>query len=80
MNVFKTYYGPTMNAFEAAEKTGSASKLEAELEALFNSQNKAADQNTTSIPASFLKGNGAGSKAGECRVMRLLKGIPALTC
>lgn len=55
MDVFRTYYGPTMNAFEAAEKTGSASKLEAELEALFNSQNKAADQNTTSIPASFLK-------------------------
>ncbi|HEY6675900.1 MAG TPA: class I SAM-dependent methyltransferase, partial [Terrimicrobium sp.] len=24
MNVFKTYYGPTMNAFEAAEKTGRA--------------------------------------------------------
>src|SRR3989440_5674905 len=37
---FRKYYGPTMNAFEAAEKNGRAGDLQTELEALFNSQNK----------------------------------------
>lgn len=55
LNVFKTYYGPTMNAFEAAEKNGRAEQLQEELEALFNSQNKSGDSNTTTIPATFLK-------------------------
>lgn len=52
---FKYYYGPMMNAFEAAEKNGKASELQHELEALFNSQNKSTRENTTSIPATFLK-------------------------
>ena len=52
---FKNYYGPTMNAFEAAEKNGKASELQHELEVLFNSQNKSTTANTTSIPATFLK-------------------------
>lgn len=52
---FKNFYGPTMNAFEAAEKNGKAAQLQAELEALFNSQNQAADNTTTSIPATFLR-------------------------
>ena len=52
---FKNYYGPTMNAFEAAEKNGKADELQRELENLFNSQNKSTDQNVTSIPATFLK-------------------------
>src|SRR5882762_6665234 len=37
---FKNYYGPTMNAFEAAEKNGKGADLQQELEVLFNSQNK----------------------------------------
>jgi hypothetical protein len=52
---FKNYYGPTMNAFEAAEKNGKAAALQQELEQLFNNQNKSSTQNTTSIPATFLK-------------------------
>lgn len=52
---FKTYYGPTMNAFEAAEKNGKALDLQNELEILFNSQNKSNSENTTSIPATFLQ-------------------------
>ena len=52
---FKNYYGPTMNAFEAAEKNGKASDLQGELETLFNSQNKSADKNTTSISATLLR-------------------------
>jgi ubiquinone/menaquinone biosynthesis C-methylase UbiE len=52
---FKNYYGPTMNAFEAAEKNGKASELQQELEVLFNAQNKSTTPDTTSIPATFLK-------------------------
>lgn len=52
---FKNYYGPTMNAFEAAEKNGKAADLQRELEELFNSQNKSTEPDTTSIPATFLK-------------------------
>src|SRR6478736_52346 len=37
---FRKYYGPTMNAFDAAEKNGRAGDLQKELEDLFNSQNK----------------------------------------
>jgi len=50
---FRKYYGPTMNAFEAAEKNGCAAELQKELEELFNRQNKS--QNATSIPATFLR-------------------------
>lgn len=53
--VFKNYYGPTMNAFEAAGKNGKALELQRELEALFNSQNRSSVPGTTSIPATFLK-------------------------
>jgi ubiquinone/menaquinone biosynthesis C-methylase UbiE len=55
VTVFKNYYGPTMNAFEAAEKNGKASDLQKELEVLFNSQNKSATENATSIPATYLQ-------------------------
>ncbi|MBV9368077.1 MAG: hypothetical protein JO286_22975 [Solirubrobacterales bacterium] len=44
-----------MNAFEAAEATGRADDLQDELEALFNRQNTSPDDNTTSIPATFLR-------------------------
>ena len=52
---FRQYYGPTMNAFDAAEKSGRAGDLAKELEALFDSQNKSASKDTTSIPATFLR-------------------------
>ena len=52
---FRLYYGPTMNAFEAAEKNGRASDLQHELEILFSSQNKSIHELMTSIPANFLK-------------------------
>lgn len=55
VNNFKNYYGPTMNAFEAADKNGKADALQQELENLFNSQNKAGQERSTSIPATFLK-------------------------
>ena len=57
VNLFKTYYGPTMNAFEAAETNGKALELKQELETLFTNQNKSGTENSTSIPASFLQVN-----------------------
>jgi ubiquinone/menaquinone biosynthesis C-methylase UbiE len=55
VSVFKNYYGPTMNAFEAAEKNGKAMELQHELELLFEAQNKSTDNNTTCISATFLR-------------------------
>lgn len=51
---FRSYYGPTMNAFEAAEADGRAADLQNELEALFAEQNTDRDGGTT-IPATFLR-------------------------
>lgn len=55
LDVFQNFYGPTMNAFEAAQKDGKADELRAELEALFQAQNQSGDPTKTSIPATFLK-------------------------
>ena len=52
---FRAYYGPTMNAFEAAEANGREDELKAELDALFTSQNTSSDETRTSIPATFLR-------------------------
>ena len=54
LNRFKNFYGPTMNAFEAAEKNGKAMELQNELETLFINQNKSGSNNKTSIPATFM--------------------------
>ena len=53
MDEFRKYYGPSMNAFEAAEKNGRATDLQRELEELFNKQNKSTG--ATSIPATYLR-------------------------
>jgi hypothetical protein len=50
---FSTYYGPTMNAFEAAAADGREAELQAELESLFNEHN--VSDVATSIPATFLR-------------------------
>jgi ubiquinone/menaquinone biosynthesis C-methylase UbiE len=52
---FRTYYGPTMNAFDAAQKNGKAEELNRELVALFTAQNTSKAQGVTSIPATFLR-------------------------
>jgi SAM-dependent methyltransferase len=52
---FRSYYGPTMNAFDAAEKSERAADLQKELEGLFTSQNKSPSKDVTSIPATFLR-------------------------
>ena len=55
LSVFRKYYGPTMNAFEAAEKNGRSADLQKELERLFDGQNKSPRNDATSIPATYLR-------------------------
>jgi hypothetical protein len=55
LDEFRTYYGPTMNAYEAARGDGREAELHAELDALFNEQNASSSPAVTSIPATFLR-------------------------
>ena len=52
---FRDYYGPTMNAFAAAEQNGKAADLQQELEALFERENRSEATGATLIPATFLR-------------------------
>jgi hypothetical protein len=52
--MFRDYYGPTMNAFEAAAKDGLETELQAELTEPFETQNGAGPERTE-IPATYLK-------------------------
>ena len=52
---FRNYYGPTMNAFAAAERAGRAEDLQRELEALFERENRSQTPEATVIPATFLR-------------------------
>jgi SAM-dependent methyltransferase len=54
IDLFRRYYGPTMNAFEAAEKNGKTDELHGQLLELAKSQNKSANGGT-SIPATFMR-------------------------
>lgn len=54
VDAFRTYYGPTMNAFDAAAKNGKADELRRELEELFTRQNQGTPT-ATKIPATFLR-------------------------
>ena len=55
VEAFRKYYGPTMNAFDAAERNGRASDLQKELDVLFTNQNTSSREDATSIPATFLR-------------------------
>jgi len=55
VDIFRNYYGPTMNAFAAAEKNGRAAELAAQLVALFEKENRSLSKNLTSIPATYLR-------------------------
>ena len=55
VSIFRNFYGPTMNAFDAAEKNGKTAELEQELVTLFNSQNISESAGTTVIPATYLR-------------------------
>ena len=49
--VFRTYYGPTMNAFEPRQRTAGQAELQAELEALFEARTRARAR----MPPRFLR-------------------------
>ena len=51
---FRRFYGPTMNAFEVAQKSGKVEELHSQLLELAKAQNKSTDGGT-SIPATFLR-------------------------
>ncbi|HEX8263330.1 MAG TPA: methyltransferase domain-containing protein [Allosphingosinicella sp.] len=54
LEMFRRFYGPTMNAFDAAAKDGREKDLQAELAELFEAQNRAGPERTE-IPATYLK-------------------------
>jgi ubiquinone/menaquinone biosynthesis C-methylase UbiE len=54
IELFETFYGPTMNAVEAAQKNGKAGELHAQLLELAKSQNQSKDAGTL-IPATFMR-------------------------
>jgi ubiquinone/menaquinone biosynthesis C-methylase UbiE len=54
IDTFRRFYGPTMNAFEAAEASGKVEDLHRQLLELATAQNEDTDGGT-SIPATFLR-------------------------
>jgi ubiquinone/menaquinone biosynthesis C-methylase UbiE len=54
IDLFRRFYGPTMNAFDAAEKNGKVEELHRQLVELANTQNQSRNGGT-SIPATFLR-------------------------
>jgi ubiquinone/menaquinone biosynthesis C-methylase UbiE len=54
IDLFERFYGPTMNAMEAARKNGQAEELHRQLVELANAQNKSKDAGTL-IPATFMR-------------------------
>lgn len=55
VDAFRKYYGPTMNAFDAAARDGRAAELQAELEALFKRQNNSGLDDRTTVEATYLR-------------------------
>jgi ubiquinone/menaquinone biosynthesis C-methylase UbiE len=54
IELFEKFYGPTMNAVDAARRNGTADELHTQLVELANSQNKSKDAGTF-IPATFMR-------------------------
>jgi SAM-dependent methyltransferase len=54
IDLFSRFYGPTMNAFDAAEKDGKRAELHRQLVELARAQNQS-NNGGTSIPATFLR-------------------------
>jgi SAM-dependent methyltransferase len=52
---FRDFYGPTMNAFDAARQSGRVAELQRELAALFAAQNTSGRTDRTTIPATYLR-------------------------
>ena len=55
VDAFRKYYGPTMNAFDTAEKNGRSDDLKKQLYDLFNRQNRSPVADATLTPATYLR-------------------------
>jgi len=54
IEIFRRFYGPTMNAYEAANKSGKVEELHQQLLELANAQNRSKNGGV-SVPATFLR-------------------------
>src|SRR5580704_12180242 len=54
IELLEQYYGPTMNAYDAAQKNGKVDELHSQLLELAKAQNKSTD-GSTSMPATFMR-------------------------
>jgi hypothetical protein len=54
IELFRRFYGPTMNAYESAQRMGVAEQLHDQLVELASTRNTSTD-GSTSIPATFLR-------------------------
>jgi len=55
VDAFRRWYGPTMNAFDAATKSARETDLQRELETLFRAHNRSGSEQRTEIAATFLR-------------------------
>lgn len=55
LNIFRNFFGPVMNAFEAAEKDGRTADLERELVELYSQHNESGNSNHTTTISTFLR-------------------------
>lgn len=55
VELFRRYYGPTMNAFDAATRNGTEQDLHRQLLELAHAQNRAAAGSGVAIPATFMR-------------------------
>lgn len=55
LDQFRQFYGPTMNAYEAAERDGRTAQMDRELEELFNTHNQSGQPGRTVVGATFLR-------------------------
>ena len=54
IELLERYYGPTMNAYDAAQKNGKVDELHAQLLQLAKAQNKSGEASTP-MPATFMR-------------------------
>ena len=54
LGTFRDHYGPTMNAYAAAEASGRADELHGQMQELFERCNTSSVASTTMIPATYL--------------------------
>src|SRR3546814_13032724 len=77
LSVFRDHYGPTLNAFDAADKDGRRDDLQAELDKLFASENRGVAE-SKEISANYLQCTGLARYAEFLPTLGLLWSKPTL--